>query len=154
MRVLLSKHDASKIVGIIFPFFRQHAERFLNEGKTVFVKFFGKERIPLRLQPGSRLFLYESKGNMEIVGEAKILRVESIPASNAVSVYGTRLFLTQSEFEDYVGNRRDRSMLVLVLGDAKRYPVPMKLSKSVTMAGRYMTREMYLQLRGGIKETD
>ncbi len=34
-------------------------------------------------------------------------------------------------------------MLALVLGDVRRYAVPLSLNKSVTMAGRYMTREMY-----------
>ncbi len=46
MRVLLSKEAASETVGIIFPLLPTHTEQFLNEGKTVFVKFFGKERIP------------------------------------------------------------------------------------------------------------
>jgi hypothetical protein len=148
MKVLLSKHDASEIVGIIFPFLPRHAERLLDDGKTVFVKFFGKGRIPLKLQPGSRLFPYESKGNKEIVGEAKILRVESISASDAMSVCGTSLFLTQSEFDDYVENRRGKIMLALILEDAKRYQVPLKLNKSATMAGQYMTREMYRKIRG------
>ena len=104
-------------------------------------------RIPLRLRPGSKLFLYESQGNKEIVGEARINRVESVRASDAVAKYGARLFLTQLEFEEYVGNRGDKTMLALVLGDVRIYAVPLSLNKSVTMAGRYMTREMYLQLR-------
>ncbi|MGD0549270.1 MAG: DUF365 domain-containing protein [Candidatus Bathyarchaeia archaeon] len=142
----MGKDDSSQILGIIFPLLPQHAERFLNQGKTVFVKFFGKERIPVRLQSGSRLFLYESRGNEEIVGEARIVRIDMLPVSEIVAVYGNRLFLTQSEFEDYVGNRRDKRMLVLVLEDARKYPVALKLGKSVTMAGRYMTRELYHQI--------
>jgi hypothetical protein len=142
----LTQKDAPQVVGIIFPLLPQHAKRFLDDGKTIFVKFFGKERIPLRLQPESKMFLYESKGNKEIVGEAKIVRVESVPASNVISAYGDNLFLDESEFADYVGIRRDKTMLVLVLVDAKRYSAPLKLDKSVTMAGRYMTQEMYLKL--------
>ncbi len=142
----MSEKVASETVGIIFPLLPKHAERFLNEGKTVFVKFFGKERITLRLRPGSKLFLYESQRNKEIVGEARIIRLESVRASDAVSMYGARLFLTQLEFEEYVGNRRDKTMLALVLGDVRRYAVPLSLDKSVTMAGRYMTREMHQQI--------
>jgi len=153
MRVLLSKGNSHQTVGIIFPFLPQHAERFFNEGKTVFVKFFGKERIPLRLQPGSRLFLYESRRNKEIVGEARITRIDTLRASDILSVFDDCLFLTRSEFEDYVGNRSDKKMLVLALEDAKRYPIPLRLSKSVTMAGRYMTREMYKQIRGESKKS-
>jgi hypothetical protein len=146
MRVLLSKEVASETVGIIFPLLPKHVERFLNEGKTVFVKFFGKERIPLRLRPGSKLFLYESRGNKEIVGEARITRVESVRASDVVAKYGARLFLEQLEFEEYVGNRGDKTMLALVLRDVRRYAIPLSLKKSVTMAGRYMTREMYKEI--------
>lgn len=148
----MGKDDSSQILGIVFPLLPQHAERLLNQGKTIFVKFFSKERIPVRLQSGSRLFLYESKGNKEIVGEARIVRIDTLPASEVMSVHGSRLFLTKSEFEDYVGNRRDKKMLVLLLEDAKKYPVPLKLGRSVTMAGRYMRRELYSQI-SRVKET-
>jgi len=84
---------------------------------------------------------------MEIVGEATITKAELVSASDVPSVYGTNLFLTQPEFERYVEKRKRKAMLVLVVGDARRYTVPLKLSKSVTMAGRYMTRRMYQQLR-------
>jgi hypothetical protein len=146
MRVLLSEKAASETVGIIFPLLPKHAERLLNEGKTVFVKFFGRESIPLRLRQGSKLFLYESQGNKAIVGEASITRVESVRASDAVSTYGARLFLTQLEFDEYVGNRGDKTMLALVLGEVRKYAVPLSLERSVTMAGRYMTREMHKRL--------
>ncbi len=90
--------------------------------------------------------MYQSKGNKEIVGEAKIIRIDTLPASEVLSVYGSRLFLTQSEFEDYVGNRGDKKLLVLVLKGAKRYSITLRPSKSITMAGRYMTREMFRQI--------
>jgi hypothetical protein len=146
--VPLSEKVASETVGIIFPLLPKHTERILNENKTVFVKFFGKEGIPQRLRPGSKLFLYKSRGNKEIVGEARIIRIESVRASDVVSMYGARLFLTQSEFEEYAGNRGEKTMLALVLGDIRRYAVPVRLDTSMTMAGRYMTREMFQQLRG------
>jgi hypothetical protein len=114
----------------------------------VFVKFFGNERTPLRLRPGHRLFFYKSKARKEIVGEADIVKVESMPVSSVISVYGDKLFLNESEFKEYVGLRTDRTMLVVELTDAKPYSSPLNLGKSVTMTGRYMTREMYAILRG------
>jgi hypothetical protein len=153
MKLLMNKQDASEIAGIIFPFFPEHAQRLLNEGKSIFAKFFGKERVPLKLREGSRLFLYESGGSKEIVGEAKIAKLESMCASKVISVYGEKLFLNEAEFEDYVGTRGDRSMLILVLVGPKRYLFPLKLDKSVTMAGRYMTREMFVRLRKESKES-
>jgi hypothetical protein len=132
----LRKEVASYIVGIIFPLLPRHAECILREDKTVFVNFCGKEPIHLKLWPGSKLFLHESQSNNEIVGEAKIIRVESVRASDAVSKYGTKPSLMQSEFEDCVGGIVDKTMLALVLGDARRYAVPLSLNKCVTMAGR------------------
>jgi hypothetical protein len=72
-------------------------------------------------------------------------RIDIQPASEILSAFGNSLFLTQSEFQNYVGTRSDKNMLVLTLEDAKTYPIPLKLKKSVTMAGCYMTRgkELY-----------
>lgn len=50
-------------MGIVFPFLPEHVNRFFNDGKTVFVKFYGKERIPIRLHVGSTLFFYKSEGS-------------------------------------------------------------------------------------------
>lgn len=38
-------------------------------------------------------------------------------------------------------------MLVLALQKVRRYTVPLRLDKSVTMAGRYMTKKMLENLR-------
>lgn len=36
---------------------------------------------------------------------------------------------------------------MLVLGNATRYKTPLKLRKSLTMAGQYMTKRMFEELR-------
>jgi hypothetical protein len=61
--------------------------------------------------------------------------------------FGDALFLAPAELEDYAGNRESKRMLVLVLEDVRKYRYPLRLKKSVTMAGRYMTREMFRCLR-------
>jgi hypothetical protein len=69
--------DECDTIGIIFPISEDHVERFFNGQKSVFVKFFGRDTIPERLQKGSRLFFYQSRSKKEVVGEAIIADVTS-----------------------------------------------------------------------------
>jgi hypothetical protein len=135
------------IVGIIFPVLPEHARRLLEEGKTVFVKFCGKNTVPKKLGAGHKLFLYESGGGRRLVGEATIKETETGTCDQVWERFGGRLFLTRRELEEYVGPRRERKMLVMVLSEAKRFPAPLNLRKALTMAGQYMTRELLASLR-------
>jgi hypothetical protein len=144
----------SQIVGIIFPFLPTHVRRFFDEGKTVFVKFYGIQTTPKRLSTGDTLFFYESKGNKEIVGEARIVEVDQGTPSEILTKHGDRLFLMADEFEEYVGERKGRKMLVLVVEGARKYANPLKLGKSLTMAGQYMTKEFHDQLKASGRATN
>jgi len=139
-------HDDT--VGVVFPVFREHIERFLSERKKVFVKFAGERMFP-RLQVGSKLFFYESQGGKEIVGEARIVEITQGTVDEVLARFGRDLFLTRSELEVYAGSRRGRRMLVLVLEDMTRYSSPLKLDRGITMAGRYITKTMLEDLRVG-----
>ena len=144
----------SQIVGIIFPFLPTHVRRFFDEGKTVFVKFYGIQTTPKRLSTGDTLFFYESQGNKEIVGEARIVEVDQGTPSEILTKHGDRLFLMADEFEEYVGERKGRKMLVLVVEGARKYANPLKLGKSLTMAGQYMTKEFHDQLKASGRATN
>lgn len=96
----MPRDGATGTIGIIFPFLPKHPSRFFDEKKTVFVKFFGNERSPLRIRPGSKLFIYESEGNKEIVGEAIISGIEMGTADEVLTKYGRTLFLTQQELDE------------------------------------------------------
>lgn len=139
--------DQCDTIGIIFPISEDHVERFFNGKKSVFVKFFGRDTIPERLQKGSRLFFYQSRSKKEVVGEAMIADVTSGRIEEMFVRYGDDLFLTRSELQEYAGTRKAKSMLVLVLQKVRRYTVPLRLDKSVTMAGQYMTKKMLENLR-------
>lgn len=139
--------ESTETIGIIFPLLPKHARRFLENGKTVFVKFFGNQSIPLRLRVGSTLFFYESDRNKEIVGEAKITRIHTGTAEEAWSQYGPALFLTSKELKQYAADRLNKKMLILTLKQPKRYSTPLQLKKSVTMTGRYMTKQMFDELK-------
>jgi hypothetical protein len=139
------KHEET--LGIIFPVIEDHVERFFSERKRVFVKFFGREGKPVRLGPDSKLFIYQSGGKMEIVGEARIKEIKMRTADEVLADYGDELFLSKQELENYVGNRRTTKMLTLLLDEARRFSTPLKLAKSVTMGGQYMTKSMYQALK-------
>jgi len=143
----MGSKDQKDTIGIIFPVLPEHLHRFFERQKRVFVKFVGREVVPRSLQSGSRLFFYESRSNKEIVGEAKIVEITSGTIEEALAKYGEDLFLTRIELEDYAGDRKTKRMLALVLEDVKKYTVPLRPNKSVTMAGQYMTKSMYDDLR-------
>ena len=133
------------IIGVIFPIFRRHFQRLLDDEKTVFVKFVA--RAFRRLRSGSRLFFYESRGNKEIVGEARVVDINSGTPDELLRKFGKNLILTRRELEEYTGDRRTKEMLVLVVRNARKYAIPLRLNKSVSMAGLYMTKEMYRGMR-------
>jgi hypothetical protein len=138
----MNQNGAPQTIGIIFALFPHHIRRFLDENKSVFVKFYGRKGMPSRIHPGSKLFFYESKGNKEIVGEATISAMSTETANDVVSKFGDALFLTSKELDEYAKNRQDRKMLVLILKSSKRYNRPMRIGKPITKAGRYMTDEL------------
>lgn len=134
------RKDDRHIVGIIYPLIPQHICRFFEDRKKVFVKFVGG--FPRKLQSGSTLFFYESRSNKEVVGEARIVEIGSGTVEEVLARFGMDLFLTRNELEEYAGNRKSKRMLVLSLRDIRKYAVPLRLEKSVTMAGQYMTKTM------------
>jgi len=139
--------SSDQTIGIIFPILSDHLDRFFHDRKTVFVKYFGKERLPLRLRVGSRLFFYESGRSKQIVGDAKIIGIESATYEDVIARFGDYLFLTKNEFERYAQDRRDKKMLILVLREMRKYSAPLRLKNGLTMAGQYMTRKMFEELR-------
>lgn len=133
------------VIGIIFPMLPEHVRRFFEQGKTVFVKFVA--HLYTNLQPGSKLFFYESRSKKQIVGEARIIQIGSGTMDEVLLKHGADLFLTPTELKEYVGNRRERGMLVLVLDGVRKYSTPLKADRPVTMAGQYMTKEIFRRLK-------
>lgn len=133
------------VLGIIFPLFTEHLQRFFEDKKRVFVKFVAFS--PRRLKVSSRLFFYESRKGKAIVGEARIVDIDEGTIKEIYEKYGDTLFLTWIELKEYTGSRQSKRMLALVLEDISKYRHPLRLDKSVTMAGRYMTQRMLDHLR-------
>jgi hypothetical protein len=137
---------AEDVLGMIYPIPPKLASRILDETDIVFVKF---AKRPILLERGSKLFFYQSSSGQVIVGEARIDEIQIMSPTRAISEYGSRLPLNRDEFWAYVGKRENRNLLVLSLSNIKRYNRPAKTSKSVTMAGQYMTRKLSKELSIG-----
>jgi hypothetical protein len=144
----MASEDANDYVGVMFPILPEHCQRFFEGRKTVFVKYMSRESLPRRLHSGSRLFLYQSRNNREIVGEARIVEMASATLEEVLARFGDDVFLTRTELEEYSGTRKGKRMLVLVLEEARKYASSLKLDKSITMAGQYMTKKTLRELKG------
>jgi hypothetical protein len=141
----------SPTIGVIFPLFEKHIVRFFIDHKTVFVKFTTHESVGERLDQCSRLFFYSSRGEKEIVGEARILKKFFSTPDEVLTNYSDVLFLTHAELQEYVGKRKTKRMLVLVLDKPTKYANPLKMPQHLTMAGQYMTQNLYDELVGKTK---
>ncbi|MGA2625738.1 MAG: DUF365 domain-containing protein [Candidatus Bathyarchaeia archaeon] len=141
----MSEKENNEIVGVIYPLTQDHIERFFR-GKTVFVKFLSRGIVPPGLRRGSKLLFYMTGGSKEVLGEARIMDIASATSQDVLENYRDRLFLTATELEDYVGERRHKPMLVLTISDVKRYRPPRILSKYITMAGQNVTKQWYENL--------
>ena len=133
------------VIGVIFPMIPEHVLRFFEQHKTVFVKFVSRG-MHTRVREGSKLFFYESRSRKQIVGEATISRVSSGTMSEVLLEYNNGLFLNLSELREYVGNRTEKKMLILVLYHVRKYAAPLSVDVPITMAGRYMTKEFSRRL--------
>jgi len=138
------------IMGVVYALPSHMIQRFF-EGKDVFVKFTGQPST--RLVKGHRLFFYASHGQKHLLGEATIEKVDFLTPRQVIDQFGSRLFLSSDEVRQYVhrqhSRKPDKSMLVLELRERRRYRKPIKFTEHMTMAGRYMTRNLYNKLKQG-----
>jgi hypothetical protein len=133
---------------VIYPLPSHLASRILQDKKSVFAKYHTHEIISPKLASCKKLLLYVSGSNKEIAGEAEITSINLMTLSEAVSAYGSRLFLTEDELREYSSGRDNKKMMVFVLGGITKYPEPKYLGRSITMVGEYITEENYKSLRG------
>jgi hypothetical protein len=126
---------------IIYPFLRDHIERILR-GKDVVCKYTGKWHP--NIISGSRVIFYASGGSLELLGEGTIRTLEFLTPGEIISTYGRRLFLSKAELERYRGTRpAEQKLLVVTLSQVNRFPKPVKMLKSITMAGKTLDKEQY-----------
>jgi len=140
----------TRIVGVAFPLPKHMIERLLNGQKDVFIKYVAQPG-STRLISGHKLFLYASGGEKQLVGETIITKVKFLKPNQIFDMYGERLFLSKTEFVQYAQSQprkdADKDLLVLEVAKPKKYKRPIRFPQPLTMAGRYVTKEMYLSLK-------
>ena len=138
-------------VGLVVPVSRDIAGRIFAKKGDVFVKNVPQSpRNPseYRLKKGMKVIFYLSGSNREISGEAEVEMVEFLDTTEALQRYHERLVLDEEEFKAYANASkiRGRPLLVITLGNPKKYPVGVKYPKRISLAGEYLSRETYIAL--------
>jgi len=131
---------------MIYPLLPEHIERIF-QGKKIFCKYTGKGTPKLHI--GNKLLFYASGGIYEIRGEGTITDVEFLTIEEILEKYKEHLFITPSELVSYSKKwerPENRKLLVLTLKSVKRYPKPVKVSKSVTMTGLGLNKRFYQKI--------
>ena len=136
-------------MGVIFPIPRVYVSRILEEEKNVFGKFSKMKK----LQKGSKVVFYatEKHGSSAIVGEGTIKEFEFLSPSQIGKKFGKNFFLNEIELKEYSKKRFSgkghKELLIMVLKDIQKYDVPVKPTKRVTVAGYYLTKSEYQNIR-------
>jgi len=128
-----------KYEGVIFPLPIDMIKRAAKKEKDVFIKYTN-----LHLTSKMTLYLYGSGGNKKIIAESEIKNVKSLLAKNVWEKYGDRLIQNKSEFEEYIGEREGKELVVLELDEIQRYnnSIDVPEGKKITMAGLYVNEKM------------
>jgi hypothetical protein len=135
----------SEIIGAIYPVPSLLTNRlFESETKeVVFVKYLSRNST--KLLPKHKIIFYASRGQKKLIGEGTIEKVEFLSPGVVLSKYRDVLFLTEDEFLDYVGNRK-QFVLTITLKQLVRYHMPIDYCKAITMTGQYVIKGEYSTL--------
>jgi hypothetical protein len=142
------------IIGVVFPLHKNVIDfMFLNK-RDVFVKYTSrppKNKRQVKIREGMKMYIYESGGSKEIIGEAIINKYDYLDMLSILNTYPERLMIPVEDFKLYAEGREEKKALVMELSNLKKYASPMKLLKPITMAGLYLTndkiKELFVQKR-------
>ena len=135
--------EDEKIIGIIYPLPERLILRIFESGKNIFTKF--TTQIPskesVRIRKGIKLFMYMSRAEKKVVGEAIIKEMDFLLPTEVMEKYIEKLITPPEEMPKYAQGRNNKKMLVLGLYNITKYSHPVELKVPITMAGRYVTTE-------------
>jgi hypothetical protein len=126
-----------KIWGVSHPVPTEYAERIYNGDKTVFV---GKSYLG-RVSKGDRLIIYESHGAKAYTGWAKIISIGKQKTNTIHRKYGKKLMLSKEELYEYANGKPE--MNVIEFEKFEKFKIPVKPSRFVTVAGKYIYNVEY-----------
>lgn len=139
----------SSISAVIFPLPAYLAERLLDQGKTVFVKYMSHFRT--RIKPGHKILFYESGGKKELIGEGIIMSTEFLKPHEILSKYAKEFFLNKNELEKYTRKRPKRNLnkklLVMQLSELKRFKNTISYPEGLSLAGKLIDYSQYKKIK-------
>jgi len=139
------------IIGAIFPVKKEFLNRIFSNSKSVFVKFSKLKKI----EKGHKILFYAPHDIKALVGEATAKSIDFLSADETRKKFSQNLFLNNFEFNNYITKRwskisQNRKLLVIELENIIEYQKPISFPRRVTVAGYYITDELYDKLK--IKE--
>lgn len=141
--------DEPKVLGVIYALPSNVLDRILNKKKNVFIKytpFQPSKKSKIKLYEGMKLYLYETKANKEILGEAIVDKILFYDFHEIISKYTEKLMLTNEELEEYCGDRYEKKAMIFILKNIQKYKHPIKIDKNITMGGLYVTEDNLTKL--------
>lgn len=133
-----------EIIGVIFPLPKDAIDFMFSNNRDVYVKY--TSRVPIKkskmkMKEGITLYIYQSAGSKSVVGEATIKKFDYLDVNTILNRYHGRLMISDDDIIRYAKGRENKKALVLELSGLKKYKKERELSKSMTMAGIYLTSE-------------
>tara|TARA_Y100000310_G_C20680871_1_gene815855 strand:- start:2264 stop:2677 length:414 start_codon:yes stop_codon:yes gene_type:complete len=133
---------SNEILGVVFPLSPEQVNN-LFKGHNIFIKFAQLKNKKNKLTECNRFFIYQTKSNKEIIGEATISKVEFLNFKEISKKYSfNEICNIENEFMDYIEGREHAKMLVMVLSNPKKYKNPIKLKKRLSLSYIYLKKEL------------
>ena len=140
----------SEINGVILPLPNYLIKRFFEDNKSVFIKSSHLKK----LKNGQKLIIYSSGQNRGLFCETEIENIENLKSNQIWEKYSDKIVLNKDEFDLFVSksviyvteNRKNKDFLVLTLKNFLKYKKPIKINFRMTVAGCYLTPEMYSKI--------
>ncbi len=136
-------NEESEIEGVIYPLPYKFAMNIFKKDKRIFVKYLTHEptkKTAMLLKKGMKLFIYISKSNKAIYGEAIIDEIYFMGVSEILSKFKSKLFMSESELRKYSEGRESKKAQVLKIRKIVLYPKEKIVKKPITMTGMYVTK--------------
>jgi hypothetical protein len=133
-----------KVEGVIYSLPLEIAMNVFQKGRSVFVKYTPHEptkKTENRLDKNMKLFIYISKSNKSVIGEATIKEISYLDLEEMLRKYKNKIMISEAELYLYAEGRERKRAQVLELKNIVLYPREIPVKVPVTMGGVYVTKE-------------
>jgi hypothetical protein len=137
------------IKGVTYPIPKKFMDRFMVEGKTVFIR---PASCFKNIKPGMKLVFYQSRENTGFIGEGEILEIAfSEDPFTFFEQFPEKVFLNHQELVEYLENQKQwktirvrksppkkKLWMAIELKNIVQYPQIQKPSRFVPVGGQYL----------------